>query len=203
MLYWTTLWRHSIVYGEYTVLAMQHNQVFVFHIKKNWFVWFIFPWTPAFNVHIFAFFSAASEGGANVFEVTYFKRKAYLAQSPQLYKQMAICGDFEKVFTVGAGEFKHQCLISLGPGKCGYNFKLIIFKFKSKIDILSVSCASVKLSPCKCCKTSRLTHFGWGNGNVPSPEFEPMLTKFFDTIWHVNWGCPKAISGWIWQSHNL
>jgi len=38
-----------------------------------------------------------------VFEVTYFKRSAYLAQSPQLYKQMAICADFEKVFTVGAG----------------------------------------------------------------------------------------------------
>lgn len=49
-------------------------------------------------------FSAASEGGANVFEVTYFKRSAYLAQSPQLYKQMAVCGDFDKVFTVGAGE---------------------------------------------------------------------------------------------------
>jgi len=47
--------------------------------------------------------SAASEGGANVFEVTYFKRSAYLAQSPQLYKQMAICADFEKVYTVGAG----------------------------------------------------------------------------------------------------
>jgi len=47
--------------------------------------------------------TAASEGGSNVFEVTYFKRSAYLAQSPQLYKQMAICADFEKVFTVGAG----------------------------------------------------------------------------------------------------
>ena len=29
---------------------------------------------------------------------------AYLAQSPQLYKQMAIASDFERVFTVGAGE---------------------------------------------------------------------------------------------------
>ena len=47
--------------------------------------------------------TAASEGGANVFEVTYFKRSAYLAQSPQLYKQMAIAGDFDKVYTVGAG----------------------------------------------------------------------------------------------------
>ena len=49
------------------------------------------------------FIAAASEGGANVFEVSYFKRHAYLAQSPQLYKQMALCADFERVFTVGAG----------------------------------------------------------------------------------------------------
>lgn len=46
--------------------------------------------------------SSASEGGANVFKVSYFKGSAYLAQSPQLYKQMAICGDFEKVFSIGA-----------------------------------------------------------------------------------------------------
>ncbi|RMC18807.1 hypothetical protein DUI87_04703 [Hirundo rustica rustica] len=45
--------------------------------------------------------SAASEGGANVFTVSYFKTSAYLAQSPQLYKQMCICADFEKVFCVG------------------------------------------------------------------------------------------------------
>ncbi|KAM6080417.1 aspartate--tRNA ligase, cytoplasmic [Theristicus caerulescens] len=45
--------------------------------------------------------SAASEGGANVFTVSYFKSSAYLAQSPQLYKQMCICADFEKVFCVG------------------------------------------------------------------------------------------------------
>ena len=48
--------------------------------------------------------TAASEGGANVFEVSYFKRSAYLAQSPQLYKQMAICADFERVYTVGSGQ---------------------------------------------------------------------------------------------------
>ncbi len=48
-------------------------------------------------------FLAASEGGANVFQVTYFKSNAYLAQSPQFYKQMAIAADFGKVYTVGAG----------------------------------------------------------------------------------------------------
>jgi aspartyl-tRNA synthetase len=49
-------------------------------------------------------FTAASEGGANVFTVSYFKSKAFLAQSPQLYKQMCICSDFDRVYTVGAGQ---------------------------------------------------------------------------------------------------
>ena len=39
-----------------------------------------------------------------MFTVSYFKSSAYLAQSPQLYKQMCICADFEKVFCVGPGE---------------------------------------------------------------------------------------------------
>jgi aspartyl-tRNA synthetase len=45
--------------------------------------------------------SAASESGAEVFEVKYFEGKAYLAQSPQFYKQMAIASGLEKVFMVG------------------------------------------------------------------------------------------------------
>ena len=44
---------------------------------------------------------AASEGGSNVFEVKYFDRKAYLAQSPQLAKQMLIAARMERVFEVG------------------------------------------------------------------------------------------------------
>lgn len=48
-----------------------------------------------------AFMSAPSESGAEVFEVKYFEGKAYLAQSPQFYKQMAIASGFEKVFMVG------------------------------------------------------------------------------------------------------
>jgi nondiscriminating aspartyl-tRNA synthetase len=42
----------------------------------------------------------ATEGGANVFEVKYFGRSAYLAQSPQLYKQIMV-GVFERVYEVG------------------------------------------------------------------------------------------------------
>ncbi|MGC8669571.1 MAG: aspartate--tRNA(Asn) ligase [Candidatus Micrarchaeia archaeon] len=41
-----------------------------------------------------------TEGGSEVFSVDYFGRKAYLAQSPQFYKQMAICSGLEKVFEI-------------------------------------------------------------------------------------------------------
>lgn len=43
---------------------------------------------------------AATEGGANLFAVAYFDRTAYLAQSPQLYKQILV-GALERVFEIG------------------------------------------------------------------------------------------------------
>lgn len=52
------------------------------------------------EIHTPKIISAASESGADVFEVKYFDRKAYLAQSPQFYKQMAMASGFEKVFEV-------------------------------------------------------------------------------------------------------
>lgn len=42
-----------------------------------------------------------AEGGTEVFEVKYFESKAYLAQSPQFYKQMMVGAGFERVFEVG------------------------------------------------------------------------------------------------------
>jgi aspartyl-tRNA synthetase len=53
------------------------------------------------EIHTPKMISAASEGGAGVFKLGYFDGFAYLAQSPQLYKQMAICADFERVFEIG------------------------------------------------------------------------------------------------------
>jgi aspartyl-tRNA synthetase len=50
------------------------------------------------EVHNPTIMSNASEGGSGVFEIKYFDKKAYLIQSPQFYKQMAIAAGFEKVF---------------------------------------------------------------------------------------------------------
>ena len=53
------------------------------------------------EIHSPKFMSTPSESGAELFEVKYFDRKAYLAQSPQFYKQMAIAAGFEQVFEIG------------------------------------------------------------------------------------------------------
>ncbi|MGY2613050.1 aspartate--tRNA(Asn) ligase [Bacillus pretiosus] len=44
--------------------------------------------------------SQGAEGGANVFKLPYFQKEAYLAQSPQFYKQMMVAGGLERVFEV-------------------------------------------------------------------------------------------------------
>lgn len=53
------------------------------------------------EIHTPKLIGAASEGGAQVFSLQYFDKQAYLAQSPQLYKQMAINSDFDRVFEIG------------------------------------------------------------------------------------------------------
>ena len=53
------------------------------------------------EIHTPKLIGAASESGADVFAVDYFDTKAYLAQSPQFYKQMAMAGGFERIFEVG------------------------------------------------------------------------------------------------------
>ena len=53
------------------------------------------------EIHTPKLIGAASESGSDVFEVKYFDDKAYLAQSPQFYKQMALASGFDRVFEVG------------------------------------------------------------------------------------------------------
>ena len=53
------------------------------------------------EIHSPKMIGGASEGGSNVFKFKYFGQDACLAQSPQLYKQMALCADFDRVFEIG------------------------------------------------------------------------------------------------------
>ncbi|KAL2312133.1 Aspartate--tRNA ligase, cytoplasmic [Schizosaccharomyces pombe] len=56
----------------------------------------------SFNeIHTPKMSGASSEGGSNVFKIQYFKTDGFLSQSPQLYKQMLIAADRERVFEIG------------------------------------------------------------------------------------------------------
>lgn len=52
------------------------------------------------EIHTPKLVSEGAEGGANIFKLDYFGRQAYLAQSPQFYKQMMV-GVFERVYEIG------------------------------------------------------------------------------------------------------
>ena len=53
------------------------------------------------EIHTPKLIAAASESGSDVFEVKYFDGNAYLAQSPQFYKQMAMASGLERIFETG------------------------------------------------------------------------------------------------------
>ena len=53
------------------------------------------------EVHSPKIMGTPSESGAELFKVEYFDRTAYLAQSPQFYKQMAQAAGFERIFEIG------------------------------------------------------------------------------------------------------
>ncbi len=54
-----------------------------------------------FEINTSKIVGQATEGGANVFKIKYFDRDAYLAQSPQFYKQMMMATGIEKVWEIG------------------------------------------------------------------------------------------------------
>jgi nondiscriminating aspartyl-tRNA synthetase len=67
-----------------------YKKTFEFFTKKD----FVAVNTPKLT-------SAGVESGADMFSLDYFGKKAYLSQSPQIYKQMLVCSGFEKVFEIG------------------------------------------------------------------------------------------------------
>ena len=74
-------------------------------------------WKNGFvEIHTPKLLGGTSEGGANVFRLKYFGRDSCLAQSPQLFKQMALMADLDRVFEIGpvfraedSNTYRHLC----------------------------------------------------------------------------------------------
>ena len=80
--------------NEKNMLTRQIESTFIMAMRE-------FLYSKDFTeIHTPKLIGTASESGSEVFEVKYFDRKAYLAQSPQFYKQMAIAAGMSKVFEV-------------------------------------------------------------------------------------------------------
>lgn len=78
---------HQLIFRTQTIAEMAMREFWI----KNSFI----------EIHSPKIVGNPSESGAELFELEYFDRKAYLAQSPQFYKQMAISSGFERVFEIG------------------------------------------------------------------------------------------------------
>lgn len=78
---------HQLIFKVQTALEMAIRE---FVIKREF-----------IEIHSPKLVAYPSESGAELFGLEYFGSKAYLAQSPQQYKQMAIASGFEKVFEIG------------------------------------------------------------------------------------------------------
>ncbi|KAM4074761.1 hypothetical protein ACB094_10G118300 [Castanea mollissima] len=96
------------------------------------------------EIHTPKLIAGSSEGGASVFKLDYKGKPACLAQSPQLHKQMAICGDFGRVFEIGAvfraeDSFTHRHLCEFTGLDVEMEIKEHYFEVMDVVDRLFVA----------------------------------------------------------------
>lgn len=90
---------------EHRVLGLRHPKekaIFVIQSRiAQYFAAFLIG-EGFMEIHTPKLVKEGAEGGANVFKLDYFGETAYLAQSPQFYKQMTVIAGFERVFEIGS-----------------------------------------------------------------------------------------------------
>ena len=86
---------------------------------------------------------APSESGAEVFEVKYFGEKAYLAQSPQFYKQMAIAAGFAKIYE-SAPVFRAEPSFSSRHATEFVSFDVELEGVKSEHKLIALECSMIR-----------------------------------------------------------
>ena len=79
--------KNVLIFKIQTAMEMAMREFFI----KNGFI----------EIHSPKLIGSPSESGSEVFPVVYFDKQAFLAQSPQFYKQMAMAAGFDKVFEIG------------------------------------------------------------------------------------------------------
>lgn len=79
----------------------EHSVIFRFESSLLWGIRSYLRDNKFVEVHSPKIVAAATEGGADLFNVKYFEKEAFLNQSPQLYKEILISAGFDRVFEVG------------------------------------------------------------------------------------------------------
>ena len=143
--------------------------------------------------------SSSSEGGTDLFPVNYFEKKAYLAQSPQLYKQMLACS-IERVFTIAPvwRAEKHNTVRHLNESRqmdiemafagqkevmkeledvVKYIVKKVLEKCKSELDLLEIKLKIPKAKYLSYNETVKILKIKYGEDF--SPENEKKLDELF------------------------
>lgn len=87
-------WRHLDLRRPKNRLIFEIQTEIEWAMRKHW------KRHAFIEIHTPKLMATASESGAELFEVGYFGEKAYLAQSPQFYKQMAMAAGFDRVFEI-------------------------------------------------------------------------------------------------------
>lgn len=151
--------------------------------------------------------STASEGGTDLFPVQYFEKKAYLAQSPQLYKQMIACS-MEKTFMITPvwRAEKHNTVRHINESRqmdieiafsnqmqvmkeleevVKYIVKKVIEKNKPELDLLEVKLKVPKVKYLSYDETIKLLKMKYGEDFSPEDE-KKLGKKFKDTIVFVH-----------------
>jgi len=151
--------------------------------------------------------SSSSEGGTDLFPVKYFEKKAYLAQSPQLYKQMLACS-VENVFTITPvwRAEKHNTIRHLNESRqmdiemafsgqkevmkeleevVKYIVKNVLEKNKKELDLLGVKLKIPKVKYLSYDETVKLLKIKYGEDLSPEDE-KKLDAKFPDTIVFVH-----------------
>ena len=88
-------WRHISLRFPQNALVMRVQTAFEYALRRFW------AERGFLEIHSPKLMGTASESGSELFELDYFGGKAYLAQSPQFYKQMAMAAGLERIFEIG------------------------------------------------------------------------------------------------------